>query len=90
MACTITTTYEMNDEGYVTKISWLNDVGFGCDATLVEGTKQYQYSSQFEDDENPVIAPNLLSLADCILQANLHLGLIPPQRIPALEIENQH
>jgi hypothetical protein len=92
MGSRITTTYQLDNQGRVASVEMKNDGGESCcavlDATSSEGL--YNYYSFLEGDNDETQSPKQLSLADCILAAYVHLGLIPPQNFDPIKCNNHH
>ncbi len=89
----ITTDYELEDTGngsVVKSVSWKTK-DQECLAVLSDThPEKYIYSSCLIDDKKPVIAPTMMSLANCCLAAFTHLAVIPPQEFSAIPCENIH
>jgi hypothetical protein len=85
----VVTQYELA-EGKVSAVRWSNGTGDTCEATLTTEGNAYTYTSRLDDDKKPVAVPWDMSLADCILAANMHLGLIPPHNFERIASPNQH
>lgn len=88
---TITTEYDIDENSRVTPVTFQNDQGDTCTATVSEADPDlYVFKSKLDDDVTDVEAPKLMSLADCILAANVHLGIIPPENFDPITCPNQH
>jgi hypothetical protein len=88
MPAVITTEYELKDNR-VAKVTWSAD-GNVCEAILNEDNETFTYSSELDGDEKPMITPWNMTLADCVIHANMALGLIPPQKMEPIPSTNQH
>lgn len=76
--------------GRVKMVKW--DAGAALVTATVspENPDMYIYESTLDDDEKPVRAPMEMSLANCILAAHVHLGIIPPQNFDTIPCDNVH
>ena len=84
----ITTSYTLT-QNKVSGVS-LSDGSQICSASLSEDGENYTYQTFLDGDRNPRTAPKPMSLADCILAAHVHLGVIPPQNFDPIPCRNQH
>lgn len=82
--------YKLNADNVVSSVTWNNGGMNECHASLNEDGTSYTYTSELETDKGPVTAPKPMSLADCLLTANMHLGLIPPQNFNPIACNNSH
>jgi hypothetical protein len=86
----IKTSYKLNREKQVIEVRFEADNQL-CRATVSDGDPaKYDYSSYLHGDKDDVHGDTSLSLADCILAAHVHLGLIPPQNFDPIPCNNQH
>ena len=96
----IQTEYQLNRKKQVIAVEFTSDgqsvraelatVNGEEQADLKAGDHEYRFTSYLHGDKDRVKAPELLSLADCILQAHILLGLIPPQTLPQIPCDNKH
>ena len=89
MSQAIVTEYILNSDNKVDSVTFSTTEG-KCKASLNEDGVTYNYTSRLEDDDTDVPAENPMSLADCVLSAHIHLGLIPPQNFEPIHCENAH
>ena len=88
----IITHIEINENMVVSKVTFTDPLNTQvCTATInPDDHTSYTYTSNLIDDKTQVVAPEAMSLADCILAAYIHLGGIPPQVFESIECDNQH
>lgn len=89
----IETQVKINRDRKVSSANWHSD-GQNCWAELIKNSDdssedRYQFYSELHDDQEAVKADTPLSLADCVLQAHILLGAIPPQSFEAIPCQNQ-
>jgi hypothetical protein len=92
----ITTKYNLDNENRVREIHCRsNNDRLEAHAWLNEDQTSYEFYTLDLDGiegggENQVFAPNPMSLANCILAANVFMGLIPPHNFDPIPCPNKH
>jgi hypothetical protein len=91
-SATIIAKYNLAADGRVALVTWEEQAGKQfCSAGIdTDDPEKYHFFSNLIDDPSSVVAPKLMSLAECVLHANMVLGLIPPTTFPEIASPNKH
>lgn len=87
----VKTDYFMDEDNKVVGITFTDaEGGQKCNALLRAGTEEFNFQSRLAGDADFVKADRPMSLANCILAAHVHLGVIPPHNFDPIDCPVQH